>query len=86
MPDVIIYTREFCGYCTRAKVLLAKKGINYKEIDGTYDSQARAEMLARSGGRNTFPQIFIGKIHIGGCDELYALDAKGGVDALLETK
>ena len=86
MVDVTIYTRDFCGFCTRAKALLAKKGASFTEIDGTYDQEARAAMMARSGGRNTFPQIFIGTTHIGGCDELYALDAKGGLDALLETK
>lgn len=86
MVDVTIYTRDFCGFCTRAKALLAKKGATFTEIDGTFDQQARAAMMARSGGRNTFPQIFIGTKHVGGCDELYALDAKGGLDALLETK
>ena len=86
MTEITIYTRDFCGYCTRAKALLIKKGASYNEIDGTYDTQVRAEMMARSAGRNTFPQIFIGTKYIGGCDDLYALDAKGGLDALLESK
>ena len=86
MNDITIYTREFCGFCTRAKALLSKKGATFNEIDGTYDQEARAAMMAHSGGRNTFPQIFIGSKHIGGCDELYALDAKGGLDPLLGAK
>ena len=86
MTEITIYTRDFCGYCTRAKALLTKKGASYNEIDGTYDTKVRAEMMARSAGRNTFPQIFIGTKYIGGCDDLYALDAEGGLDALLELK
>ncbi|PLX38640.1 MAG: glutaredoxin 3 [Hyphomicrobiales bacterium] len=83
MPDVVIYTRKFCGYCTAAKRLLAQKGVDFNEIDATGDPAKRDEMIARSSGGSTFPQIFIGEKHIGGCDELYALDRAGGLDPLL---
>jgi glutaredoxin 3 len=85
MPDVTIYTRQFCGYCTAAKRLLADKGVAFKEIDATGAPEKREEMMRRSG-RFTFPQIFIGERHVGGCDDLYALDAGGELDALLETE
>ncbi|MBG1233548.1 glutaredoxin 3 [Aestuariivirga litoralis] len=83
MPDITIYTTEFCPYCMRAKVLLHEKGAEYNEIDVSYDPAERQRMMARSGGRRTVPQIFIGDQHIGGCDDLYALDEKGGLDPLL---
>ena len=83
MSDVIIYTRQFCGYCSAAKRLLDSKGADYVEYDGTFDRDIRAEMVQRANGRATFPQIFIGKTHVGGCDELYALDRDGKLDSLL---
>ena len=83
---ITIYTTELCPYCRRAKSLLAEKGAGFTEIDVTYDPEARARMMQRAGGRRSVPQIFIGEIHIGGCDDLHALDAKGGLDPLLETK
>jgi glutaredoxin 3 len=82
MPPVTIYTRQFCGYCTAAKRLLARRGLAYTEKDATGSPALRSEMIDRSG-RFTFPQIFIGDTHVGGCDELYALDAQGGLDELL---
>lgn len=82
MVQVDIYTREGCPYCARAKTLLAKKGINYKEIDASGDR--RPEMIERSNGRNTFPQIFINNKHIGGCDDLFAADADGSLDRYLK--
>ena len=82
MVPVTIYTREGCGYCVRAKALLNKKGAAFTEIDAGSDSALKAEMMQRSG-RSTFPQIFLGNTHVGGCDELYALDAEGRLDALL---
>ena len=82
MPPVTIYTRQFCGYCTAAKRLLADKGIKFEEIDATGDPAKRNEMITRSG-RFTFPQIFIGDRHVGGCDDLYALHARGELDSLL---
>lgn len=82
MPRVTIYTRQFCGYCTAAKRLLKAKAIDFEEIDATGAPDKRSEMISRSG-RFTFPQIFIGAHHVGGCDDLYALDARGGLDELL---
>jgi glutaredoxin 3 len=83
MPAVEIYTREFCGYCDAAKALLRRKGVAFTEIDVTGNRERRAEMSSRAQGRMTVPQIFIGSAHIGGCDELYALDQSGGLDPLL---
>ena len=86
MTDITIYTTEFCGYCRQAKALLNKMGMAFTEVDVTYDPAERAHMMQRAGGKRTVPQIFIGDTHVGGCDDLYALDAKGALDALLETK
>jgi glutaredoxin 3 len=83
MHSVTIYTTPFCGFCHSAKRLLAKKGVKFEEIDVSFDPAQRAEMVRRAGGRRTVPQIFIGTRHIGGCDDLYGLDAKGELDALL---
>ena len=83
MAKITIYTTNLCPYCNRAKALLAHKGMAYDEIDVSYDPAQRAQMTARANGRRTVPQIFIGGNHVGGCDDLYALDAKGGLDPLL---
>jgi glutaredoxin 3 len=83
MADVVIYTRPFCGYCASALSLLAKKAVPFTEIDAGFDPAKRAEMQARSG-RRTFPQIFIGEKHIGGCDEMMALERAGELDVLLK--
>ena len=83
MADVIIYTRPFCGFCARATSLLAQKGVPYTEIEAGMDPDKRREMVQRSGGRNTFPQIFIGGSHIGGCDEMMALERAGKLDPML---
>jgi len=83
MRPIEIYTSPFCGYCHRAKRLLAQKGAAYTETDVTTDPTLRAEMVQRASGRRTVPQIFIGGTHIGGCDELYALDRAGQLDRLL---
>lgn len=83
MVRVRIYTTPFCPYCTRAKSLLAKKGIEFEEIDVYMDSGARQEMTEKSGGGRTVPQIFIGERHIGGCDQLHDLDRAGELDPLL---
>jgi glutaredoxin 3 len=82
MPKVTVYTRPFCGYCSRALTLLAEKGAPVAEIDVGFDPGLRKEMIERSG-RATFPQIFIGERHIGGCDELLALERAGELDRLL---
>ena len=83
MADVTIYTRQGCGYCVAAKRLLDTKNAAYAEIDATGNPALRQEMVERANGRNTFPQIFIGATHVGGCDDLYALDGEGKLDALL---
>ncbi len=83
MPEITIYTTELCPYCARAKALLQEKGADFHEIDVSYDPAERQRMMAKSGGRRTVPQIFIGEQHVGGCDDLYALNAKGGLDPLL---
>jgi glutaredoxin 3 len=83
MQAITIYTTPFCGFCHSAKRLLAQKGVKFHEIDVSSDPAQRAEMVRRAGGRRTVPQIFIGARHIGGSDDLYGLDAKGELDALL---
>jgi glutaredoxin 3 len=84
MPPITIYTLAFCPFCSRAMKLLDAKGAAYEQIDVTFKPGVRAAMRERSGGANTLPQIFIGDTHVGGCDELHALDASGGLDPLLE--
>ena len=84
MSKVVIYTRKMCGFCSAAKSLLKSKGVNYTEHDGTFDQNVRAEMVQKSNGGRTFPQIFIGGKHVGGCDELHALDRAGKLDPLLK--
>jgi glutaredoxin 3 len=83
MAQVTIYTRPMCGYCARAVSLLKKKGVDFNEIDAGFDREKRAEMVQRSNGGNTFPQIFINDDHIGGCDDIMALERAGKLDALL---
>jgi len=83
MPSVEIYTTRFCPYCRTAKALLARKGVAFSEIDVGRDWERREEMVERAHGRVTVPQIFIGDLHVGGSDELYALDRAGKLDALL---
>lgn len=82
MADVVIYTRPFCGYCSRAVALLNEKDVAFEEIEAGMDPKLRQEMMEKSG-RSTFPQIFIGGKHIGGCDELMALDRAGKLDEML---
>jgi glutaredoxin 3 len=83
MAEVVIYTRPFCGYCARAMSLLNEKGATFTEIEAGMDPAKRREMTERSGGRTTFPQIFIGGQHIGGCDEMMALERAGKLDPML---
>ena len=83
MKSVRIYTTPICPYCVRAKTLLKKKGAEVEEVDVFMDETARAEMEAKSGGARSVPQIFIGDTHVGGCDELYALEKDGKLDPLL---
>jgi glutaredoxin 3 len=81
--EIVIYTTAWCSFCHRAKALLDRKGARYREIRVGGDSTRRREMVARAGGRNTVPQIFIGGRGIGGCDDLYALESSGELDRLL---
>lgn len=83
MQPVEIYTTPFCGYCHAAKRLLAQKGVAFTEIDVSADPSLRQAMTRRALGRTTVPQIFVGGEHLGGCDDLYALDRAGKLDALL---
>jgi len=83
MSDIIVYSGPGCPYCERAKMLLKKKGAAFQDINIRADAAKREEMLARSNGKQTIPQIFINGKHIGGCDDLYALDAAGKLDGLL---
>ena len=83
MVDVTIYTRMMCGYCAAAKRLLDKKGVSYTEHDASFSPELRQEMIQRSNGRATFPQIFIGDVHVGGCDDLHDLERQGKLDPML---
>ncbi|HLO75499.1 MAG TPA: glutaredoxin 3 [Magnetospirillum sp.] len=83
MADIEIFTTQVCPYCVRAKRLFDKKGAAYREVDVSHDAALRESMTARAGGRRSVPQIFINGEHIGGCDDLYALEAAGGLDAKL---
>lgn len=83
MAEVTIYTRPMCGYCARAVSLLKQKGVKFNEIDAGFDAAKRAEMMQRSNGGRTFPQIFVGDTHVGGCDDLMALERAGKLDAML---
>jgi glutaredoxin 3 len=81
-PDIVVYSTGWCPYCVRARALLERKGLSFREIKVDENPAEREAMLARSGGRRTVPQIFIGDHHVGGFDELYALDKAGKLDEL----
>lgn len=83
MPKVTIYTTAFCPYCHSAKALLRRKNVDFSEIDVSYDPEERQRMTAKANGRRTVPQIFIGETHVGGSDDLHALDRQGKLDPLL---
>jgi len=83
MPKITVYTKPFCPYCSRALSLLAAKGAEVTEVEAAFDPALRKEMLAKSNGKTTYPQIFIGDRHVGGCDDLMALDRAGQLDPLL---
>ena len=85
MVDVTIYTRMMCGYCSAAKRLLDRKGVTYTEHDASFSPELRREMIERTNGGSTFPQIFVGDVHVGGCDDLHTLEAQGRLDGLLAT-
>ncbi len=82
-PKIEMYSKAFCPFCIRAKNLLKNKGMSFIDIPASNDAEKRAEMNKRSGGRNTFPQIFIDGKHIGGCDDIFALEQSGKLDPLL---
>ena len=82
MAAIDIYTIKYCPYCADAKDLLSRKGVSFHEID-VNGRDVRNQMIERAGGRSTYPQIFIGPTHVGGCDDLYALDEAGKLDPLL---
>ncbi len=82
-PDVVMYSTGWCPYCDRARALLQRKGVAFREVKVDEDAAERETMLRRSGGRRTVPQIFVGDRHVGGFDDLYALDKAGELDTLL---
>ena len=84
MAEVVIYTRDFCYYSDAARELLTRKGVAFREVNATGNRELRKEMIKRANGSSTFPQIFIGDTHVGGCDDLIALDQKGGLLPLLQ--
>jgi glutaredoxin 3 len=86
MPPVEIYTTQWCPYCRMAKSLLTRKGVPFKEIDVSGSSEIRQAMIQRANGRTSVPQIFIGKVHVGGSDELHALEHEGRLDPLLASE
>ena len=83
MTEVVIYTRDFCYYSDAARDLLTRKGVAFKEINATGNRELRNEMIERANGGRTFPQVFIGDTHVGGCDDLHELEAEGRLDRLL---
>jgi glutaredoxin 3 len=83
MTSIEIYTKHYCPYCHWAKELLSRKGVSFREIDVTGNQERRQEMIERADGRTTLPQIFIGSTHVGGCDDLFALEEAGKLDPLL---
>jgi glutaredoxin 3 len=86
MARVEMYSSMFCGFCARAKSLLSRKGVQFEDVDVMEHPERRAEMRQRAGGRNTVPQIFIDGVHVGGSDDLHALDAEGKLDSMLGIK
>ena len=83
MANIVVYTTNYCPYCVKVKQLLKNKGVEFQEIDLSNDDTGRVELVNMSGGRKTVPQVFINGQHIGGCDDLFALDAKKELDLLL---
>jgi glutaredoxin 3 len=83
MANITIYTTRSCGFCYAAKSLLTKKGLSYDEIDVSADPAARQRMMLRTNGRRSVPQIFVGETHVGGNEDLYELERRGGLDPLL---
>jgi glutaredoxin 3 len=84
MQKVELYTKGYCPYCKRAKALLSQKGVEFSDVEIDKDPERRPEMIERANGRTTVPQIFIGDTHVGGCDDLFALESAGKLDSLLK--
>ena len=84
MAQIDIYTREFCPYCTRALGLLKQKGVDFTQIDAGMNAEKKSEMVQRANGGRTFPQVFVGDVHVGGCDDLFAMERAGKLDELLK--
>jgi glutaredoxin 3 len=84
--NIVVYSTQFCPYCVQAKNLLNSKQLNFTEVDIDIDPNKYSEMVGKSGGVTSVPQIFIGDFHVGGCDDLHALEAKGDLDKLLFSK
>lgn len=84
MTEIVLYTKDYCPYCKRSKALLTRKGVTFTEYDIQDSDDLVEEMIKRSGGRRTVPQIFIGDQHIGGANDMFELDSLGGLDPLLE--
>ncbi|MFC4700922.1 glutaredoxin 3 [Glaciecola siphonariae] len=84
MQNVVIYTKDYCPYCKRAKMLLEQKGVDYTEHDLMQTPDLKTEMVEKANGRTTVPQIFVGQTHVGGCDDLFALESANKLDALLQ--
>ena len=84
MPKILIYTTDYCHYCKRAKALLDSKNVTYQEIDLSNDQEEREKLILKANGRKTVPQIFIDDYHVGGCDDLIALDQSGKLEELLK--
>ncbi len=84
MKNITIYSTTHCPYCIKAKALFDRKNLKYEEIDVTGDDEARSELIKKSNGLRTVPQIFIGDKHVGGCDDIYMLDSRGELDKLIE--
>jgi glutaredoxin 3 len=84
MQKVELYTKGYCPYCKRAKALLSQKGVDFNDVEIDKNPERRPEMIERANGRSTVPQIFIGDTHVGGCDDLFALESAGKLDSLLK--
>lgn len=85
-PKITIYSKDYCPYCKRAKALLTAKGVSFTDYDVSLQPERLSEMIQRSNGRRTVPQIFIDGVHVGGSDDLFALNSAGKLDAMLKTK
>jgi glutaredoxin 3 len=84
MPNIVVYSKSYCPFCTRAKNMLTRLGADFEEIDLDRNPERREEMINKANGKSTVPQIFIGDTHVGGCDELFALNKAGKLEGMLK--